>query len=158
MKIYIVCCVPPKIPYLRKMSLRCGPKCCHPIRLHNSLINYFSRTNWWNSLIFCKKFTEKKSWSNIFWMCMFKNECGLSDRGILKLTIWRMSRWNKLIFACRYRFPKIKSWSKSFGVDMAKDSCDQSRHGTLKLTISEEWTDKINWFCADWDRFTKIKS
>ena len=30
--------------------------------------------------------------------------------------------------------------------------------GAQKLTVSEEWTDGINWFCACWCRFSKIKS
>ena len=54
MKIYIICCVPAQIPYLGKfLFLRYGPKCSQPIRLQDFLINHISRTNQWNSLIFC---------------------------------------------------------------------------------------------------------
>ena len=55
MKIYIICCVPAQIPYLRKFwFLIYGTKCSQPIRLQDFLINHISRTNKWNSLNFCK--------------------------------------------------------------------------------------------------------
>ena len=54
MEIYIIGCVPAQIPYLGKfLFLRYGPKCSHPIRLQDFLINHISKTNQWNSLIFC---------------------------------------------------------------------------------------------------------
>ena len=80
-------------------------------------------------------------------------------------------------FACWYKFTKIKIWLKSFsvghgqkcvwpinlvhftqmkgdrkffGVSMFKNGCGQSGDGTVKLTVSEEWTDRINWFFACW--------
>ena len=40
-------------------------------------------------------------------------------------------------------------------VGMVKNECDYSCGGTLKLTVSEEWTDRINWFFACWWTFTK---
>ena len=53
-KIYIICCVPAQSPYLGKFwFLGYGPKCSEPIRLQDFLINHISRTNQWNSLIFC---------------------------------------------------------------------------------------------------------
>ena len=43
-----------KITYLeKKFFLRYGPKCSQPISLQDFLINHISRTNQWNSLIFC---------------------------------------------------------------------------------------------------------
>ena len=54
MKIFIICCVLAQIPYLGKFwFLRYGPKCSQPIRLQDFLINNISRTNQWNSLVFC---------------------------------------------------------------------------------------------------------
>ena len=54
MEIYIIYCVPAQIPYLGKfLFLRYGPKRSQPIRLQDFLINHLSRTNQWNSLIFC---------------------------------------------------------------------------------------------------------
>ena len=41
---------------------------------------------------------------------------------------------------------------------MWSGSGGQSGVGTLKLTVSGEWIEGINWFCACWYRFTKIKS
>ena len=53
MEIYIICCVPARIPYLIKcLFLWCGPKCSQSIRLQNFLISNISRTSQWNSLIF----------------------------------------------------------------------------------------------------------
>ena len=54
LEIYIICFVPAQIPYLGKfLFLRYGPKCSQPIRLQDFLINHISRTNQWNSLVFC---------------------------------------------------------------------------------------------------------
>ena len=54
MKINIICCDPAQIPYLGKfLFLRYGPKYSQPVRLQDFLINHISRTNQWNSLIFC---------------------------------------------------------------------------------------------------------
>ena len=54
MKIYNICCVPTQISYLGKFLFpKYGPKCFQPIRLQDFLINHISRTNQWNSLIFC---------------------------------------------------------------------------------------------------------
>ena len=47
---------------------------------------------------------------------------------------------------------------KDDGHSMVKNGCGQSGDGTLKLTVSEEWTDRINWFFACWYRLRKIKS
>ena len=54
LNIYIICCVPAQIPYLGKFLFqRKGPKCFQAVRLQDFLINHISRTNHWNSLIFC---------------------------------------------------------------------------------------------------------
>ena len=46
MEIYVICCVPPQIPYLGKsLFLRHGRKCSQLIRLQYFLINHISRTN-----------------------------------------------------------------------------------------------------------------
>ena len=41
---------------------------------------------------------------------------------------------------------QIKRYLEIFGVGMVKNGYGQSGDGTLKLTVSEEWTDRINWF------------
>ena len=97
-------------------------------------MNYFSRANWWSSLIF-----SMLIWSN--WSLDSK----------IKLT-----NGINLFFTYWYNFIKINM--KVLGVGMVKNRCGQSCYGTLKLTVSEEWTDGINWFFACWYRFTKIKS
>ena len=54
MKIYIICCVLTQIPYLEKfLFLRYRWKYSQPIRLQDFLINHISKTNPWNSLVFC---------------------------------------------------------------------------------------------------------
>ena len=72
MKIYIICCVAAQIPYLRKcLFLRYGAKCSQPVRLQDFLISHISRTNQWNSLIFCvdtishKSKVNKKFWGEL---------------------------------------------------------------------------------------------
>ena len=40
---------------------------------------------------------------------------------------------------------------------MVKNGCSQFGDGALKLTVFEEWTDGINWFCACWYRFGRVK-
>ena len=92
MKIYIICYVPAQIPYLGKiLFLRYRPKCSQPIRLQDFLINYFSRTNGSNSLIFCILIQIHKIEKLIenFLSGMVKNGCGQSGCGILKLTIFQ---------------------------------------------------------------------
>ena len=92
MKIYIICYVPAQIPYLGKiLFLRYRPKCSQPIRLQDFLINYFSRTNWSNSLIFCILIQIHKIEKLIenFLSGMVKNGCGQSGYGILKLTVFQ---------------------------------------------------------------------
>ena len=100
MKIYIICCVPAQIPYLGKLwFLRYGPKCFQTIRLQDFLINHISRTNRWNSLIFCmliqihissrliKKFLDGLvKWVWPVWSRDSKIGC-----------ISRMNRWDELI-------------------------------------------------------------
>ena len=92
MKIYIICYVPAQIPYLGKiLFLRYRPKCSQPIRLQDFLINYFSRTNWSNSLIFCILIQIHKIEKLIenFLSGMVKNGCGQSGCGTLKLTVFQ---------------------------------------------------------------------
>ena len=90
MKIYVICCVPAQIPYLRRFwFLRYVPQCSHPIRLQNFRINHISRTSLWNSLIFCmliqihinEKLTKK------FLVGVGRNVCGQSGHGTQKLAI-----------------------------------------------------------------------
>ena len=54
------------------------------------------------------KFRKIKIWSKIFSVGMFKNECGQSGYGTLK-----MNRWNKLIFCMLVQLRKAKSWFKN---------------------------------------------
>ena len=71
-KIYIMCCVPALIEYLRKfLFLRYGPKCSQPSRLQDFLINHISRINQWNA------------W---FFTCFLKIlECVWSEMGVASL-------------------------------------------------------------------------
>ena len=71
---------------------------------------------------------------------------------------FKMNRWNKLIFACWFRFTKIKSWSNIYWVGMVKNVCGQSGCETIKLTVSQDGTDRVNWFFACWYKFRKAKS
>ena len=49
-----ICCVPAQMHYLGNLLfLRYGPKCWQPIKLQDFFINHISKTNQWNSLIFC---------------------------------------------------------------------------------------------------------
>ena len=77
MKIYIICCVPTQILYLGKffLFLRYGPKFSKRIRLHDFLINHISRTNQYNSLIFCML------------IGVVSNGCGQSGHVTLKLNV-----------------------------------------------------------------------
>ena len=76
-------CVPAQIPYLGKILVRrYRPKCSQPIRLQDFWINHYSRTNGWNSLIFCILMQiRKKVFRNFFsraWskMCLKKEPVG----------------------------------------------------------------------------------
>ena len=78
MKMYIICCVPAQIPYLRKVffpSYR--PNCSQPIRLWNFLTSHNFRISQWNSLI--------------SGMLIYIN------KKLIK-TFSRINRWNELIF------------------------------------------------------------
>ena len=62
MKMYIVCCVPAQILYWEKScSLDIKPECCHPIRLQDFEIDYFSRAKQ-SSLMFCFVIQIHKNW------------------------------------------------------------------------------------------------
>ena len=93
MEIYVICCVPPQIPYLGKsLFLRHGRKCSQLIRLQYFLINHISRTNQWNSLIFCMLIQIHIiiSWWKYVWPVWSQDskiDC-----------ISRMNWWNELIF------------------------------------------------------------
>ena len=116
MKIYIICLVPTQIPYLGKsLFVRYRPKCSQPIRLQDFLINHISRTNQWNSLIFCMcKFTKIKRWSKLFWHGQ-KSMWPISSLA-LKLNIFL--EWTDGInwfFTYRYKFTQIKYWKILWG-------------------------------------------
>ena len=119
MKTYTIYCVPAPIAYFGKiLFLRYGPKCSKPIRLQDIYINYFFRTNWWNSLIFAcwYKFIKIKSWLKFFWLGMVKNGCDQPGLWTLKLTV--SEEWIDVInwfFACWYKFFQIKRWLSILG-------------------------------------------
>ena len=84
-----------------------------------------------------------QKWVWLVMWCDFKIDC-----------IWRMNRWNKLIFGILmqiHRFTNIKSWSKCFWVGIVKNGCGQSGHRTLILATSS-----ILVF-ASWYKFRKAK-
>ena len=102
MKIYIIFCVPAKIPYFGKfLFFTYGPKCSQPIRLQDFLISHISRINNWKSWIFymliqihinqklIKKFLGglDQKWVWLVWSWVFNIDW-----------ISRMNRWNELIF------------------------------------------------------------
>ena len=136
MKIYIICCVPAQIPYLGKfLFLRYGPKCSQPIRLQDFLINHISRTNQWNSLIFCMliQIHINQKLSQNFWMGMVRNGYCQSGHGTLKLAV--LQEWidgMNLFFACWCNFRKAKSYFNDFWVGLVKNGCDHLVHETLK--------------------------
>ena len=117
-------------------------------------MSYFSWANWWNNLIFSmliwpiwsldsrieltiginlffaywynfmKKYESFRGWRGQKWLWPvmlwdFKIDC-----------IWRMDRWNKMIFCMLIRFLNLKADQKCLGW------CGQSGHGTLKLAVS----------------------
>ena len=101
-KTYIICCVSVHNLYLiDTLLLGHQPKCSLVIRLQYLQKNEISRTNEWNSLIFCtlrtikiKKFLTNnffsgngKKWVSSIWLQDSKIEC-----------ISGMNSWNKLIF------------------------------------------------------------
>ena len=53
---------------------------------------------------------------------------------------------------------KLKGGWKNFLVGVVKNVYGQPGHQTQKLTVSEEWTDRVNWFFACWYRSKKVKS
>ena len=93
MRTYIICNVPVQIPYFGKyLFLKYEPKCSQPIRLQDFLINHISRTNQWNSLIFCMLIQIHIiiSWWKYVWPVWSQDskiDC-----------ISRMNWWNELIF------------------------------------------------------------
>ena len=88
-------------------------------------INHISRTNQWNSLIFCIYGTnlhKLKNWSKNFWVGMVKNGCGQSGHGTLKLTVSREwidgMNWF-FVYWCKFR--KTKSYFNDFWVGVVKN-------------------------------------
>ena len=64
-------------------------------------------------------------------------------------SIWRMNKWNNLIFGMLMQI---------YWMGMVKNGCGQSGHGTLKLTVSQNWTDEITWFFACYYKCRKAES
>ena len=60
-----------------------------PICYLDFKIDYISRMNWWNKLIFTcwYRFTKIKTWSKIYWVSIIKNGCDQFGQGTLKLTV-----------------------------------------------------------------------
>ena len=157
---YLLCsCTNPILGKI--LFLRYRPKCSQPIRLENFKINYFSRTNRWNSLIFVRwyKFWKIESWSKIFWLGMVKNECGQSGLWILKLTVsqeWAVGiNW----FFCML----VQILANSKVIENFWGG-----HGQKWVWPVWWWDSKIeciwrmnrwrNWFFTCWYRFTKTDS
>ena len=122
MKIYNICCVSAEMPYLGNFwFLRYGLKCSLSIRLQDFLIDHISRSNQWNSPIFCmliqihinseliKTFWggHSQKWARPVWSPDPKIYC-----------ILRMNRWN------------------DFWVGVVKNELGHLVHETLK---SAEW-------------------
>ena len=77
-----ICCVPIQILYLeKKFSLRCGPKCSQPIRLHY-FKSFISLKSW------CK-FIKIKTWSKVFGVGQVKNGCDQFGHRTLKVTVYQ---------------------------------------------------------------------
>ena len=120
LKTYIICCVPAQIPYLeRLLFLKYGPKCSQPIRLQDFIINHISRTNQWNSLIFCMLIQV------------------LKGHGTLKLIIsqdWIDGmNWFFFFFAFWCKFRKAKSYFNDFWVGVVRNRRGYLVYETLKI-------------------------
>ena len=63
----------------------------------------------------------------------------------------------KFFFAYRCKFVEINSLEIN-SLDIVKTGCSRFDHGPLKLTVSQELTDRINWFFAFCYKFRKGKS
>ena len=137
MKMHIICYVPAKIPYLGKFwFLKYGPKSSQSIRLQDFLINYISRTNKWNSLIFLHVDTNShklKVDQKKFWIGVARNGSGQSGHRTLKLAVSqeRMDGMN-WFFAWWCKFKKAKSYFNDFWVGLLKNGHGHLVHETLK--------------------------
>ena len=110
MKIYIICCVPARIPYLGKFwFLRYGPKCSQPIRLQDFLFNHISKTNQWNGISHKLKVDQEIfgwAWPEWVWSVWSRD----SKIGYLKNEL--MERTDFFARWCKFR--KAKSYFKWF--------------------------------------------
>ena len=108
MKIFIICWVPAQILYLGKIwFLRYKPKCPQPIRLQDFQINFFSRTNQWNSFIFFHVDTNSQK------LKVVKNVLvGLVQKWMW--LIWSLDSKIDWFFACWYKFIQMIRWLKIF--------------------------------------------
>ena len=76
MKIKIVIDISPLIPYLTKFWVSsCGPKCCQPIKLHDSLKCNISRKKAMMNFIFGMQINIEVFYKLIlsFWMCITRH-------------------------------------------------------------------------------------
>ena len=76
------------------------------------LIRHISRTNQWNSLIFCMLIQiQIKSWSKKFWIGVARNGCGQSGQATLKLAVSKeLIDGMNWFFAWWCKFRKAKSY------------------------------------------------
>ena len=59
------------------------------------------------------KFMQIKRWLKILEVSLIKNGCGQSYERTLKLTVWRINRWNKLIFCILININKNQKLTKN---------------------------------------------
>ena len=127
--------------------MRHGPRCSRPIILQNFLIRHVSRTNKWNSLIFCiliQIHINQKLIKNFWGMGLVKNGCGQSVHETLKLTVSK--EWfdgMNWFFACWWKFNKDKSSFNDFWVGLVKDKHHHLVHETCK---SAKCVYELSWF------------
>ena len=134
--------VPKQIPYLGNFFfLHIRPKCSQTIRLQDFQINYFSRTNWWDSLFFCMliKIPKNEKLVESFWLGMVKIGCGQSGLRTLELTLFQ--KWTDKVscfFASR-KLHKLKGDSNFFWegeVGVVINGHGLLIHETLKSAVS----------------------
>ena len=144
MKIYIICCVPARIPYLGKFwFLRYGPKCSQPIRLQDFLFNHISKTNQWNGISHKLKVDQEIfgwAWPEWVWSVWSRD----SKIGCIS----RMNWCKELIFLQGgANSGKQKVISNDFWVGLVKNGHGHSVHETLK---SAEYVYRLSWFFTCW--------
>ena len=123
MKIYIIYSVPAQVPYLeKKLFLR---NCSHSMRWQGFLMNQTSRTNQWNSLIFCILIQIHRKWK-------LKKKL----LGGQALTIF-IHACTYILLRCRYVLLRFRNIHMIVNMHMSSCTCF-SKQATLILWFSKQ--------------------